>query len=520
VDEAHERNLNSDALLGLLKKIRRKRKSLRLIICSATIDAERFLDFFVNDSHSPASRTLMEQGTIVSVDGRQHAVDIMYIERAAPDYVRSMVETTLLIHQHEGEGDILCFLPSGEDIDSAIRLAEEQFQDISPPIEFLPLYGTLPLHMQTRVFQSGRARRIIFATNIAETSVTVPGICFVIDSGLVKLPYFDPRAGLERLIVGPISRASAKQRAGRAGRISAGKCYRLYTERFMLERILPHTPPEILRTNLSSLILTLKALEVDNILAFDMLDIPSVESLAYGLELLYALGAIDDKTELTKLGLDMSAFPTEPGISRMLLESLSAGCAWEVLGVAAALQVRSLFQKPRGSRPQQQSDYESAMGAIADPSGDHVTFANLIAEADNGMLGDEEWKERFVNYVALKRALEVRNQLGRFLRQFGRLGSIGMTGDEARSKAIRRCVTAGFFFNVAKLSNDGRYYTMRKKILVVPSSSSVYATHASISSEFIVFGETLDGPRGGIELRAVSAIDARWLRELAPHYWK
>ena len=144
--------------------------------------------------------------------------------------------------------------------------------------------------------------------------------------GLVKLPYFDPRTGLERLIIGPISLASARQRAGRAGRIGPGKCMRLYTEQFMLEHFLPHTPPEIIRTNLSSFILTLKALGVENILAFDLLDVPSVESLSYGLELLYALGAIDDKTHLTKLGLDMSTFPTEPPISKMLLESLSGGC--------------------------------------------------------------------------------------------------------------------------------------------------------------------------------------------------
>jgi ATP-dependent RNA helicase DDX35 len=522
VDEAHERSLNSDAVLGLLKKIRRARKTLRLIVCSATIDAQMFLNFFVgnNDGGDP-----MATGTIISVDGRQYPVDILYMERPAQDYISSMVETALSIHRNEGPGDILCFLPSGEDIDRAIRMAEERLRGNSSQVVLLPLYGTLPLHMQTRIFQTAsskdaKTRRIVLATNIAETSVTVPGISFVIDSGLVKLPYFDPRTGLERLIVGPISQASARQRAGRAGRLSAGKCFRLFTEDFMVKNLKVQTPPEILRTNLASFVLTLKALGVENILAFDLMDVPSVDALSHGLELLFALGAIDKQTHLTKLGIDLSKFPTEPPVSKMLLESLSAGCSWEVLGVAAALHVRDLFHRPRSRRQQQLLDYEASVASLADPSGDHVTYTNVLAEAEDRSLDEDECKEKYINYIALKRSLEVRNQLASFLRQFGKVEAMGITGDDSRSKAIRRCVTAGFFFNVAKLSNDGRYYTLRKNILVVPASTSIYASHATISSEYIVFGETMDGPRGGIELRAVSAIEASWLREVAPHYWE
>jgi ATP-dependent RNA helicase DDX35 len=555
VDEAHERNLNSDAVLGLIKKIRRKRKDLRVIVCSATIDAQAFLDFFVGktdettttntkkrksrwgrrvgeNAESPAQpvkESPPTKGTIISVDGRQHSVDVLYFAQPASDYIHATVETAWKIYREDNSGDILCFLPSGEDIDRAIRIAEEQFQEHTQSVDFLPLYGTLPLHMQTRVFQRNEnqkqatRRRIIFATNIAETSVTVPGITHVVDTGLVKLPYFDPKTGLDRLIVGPTSQASARQRAGRSGRVRSGKCYRLYTEQYLLKEMMAQTPPEILRTNLTSFILTLKALGVDNILAFDLMDVPSVDALSHGLESLYALGAIDDKTHLTKLGLDMSAFPTEPRVSRMLLESLDAGCSWEVLAVASALQVRDLFHRPRSRRPQQLMDYETAMSEIADTSGDHVTYANLMSEMDDRDMGQEECKEKFINYVALRRAMEVRKQLARFLRRFGRVEALGLVGAGdglARSKAIRRCVTAGFFFNVAKLANDGRYYTLRKRILVTPATSSVFASHSMGSSEYIVFGETFDGPRGGIELRSVSAIDARWLRELAPHYWE
>lgn len=596
VDEAHERNINSDCLLGLLKKIRRRRKGLRVIVCSATIDAQAFLDFFLEGNQKkkqkeeetsdpppakkrksrwdqpkspPPTETKkpdedkdtrqLQSGTIISVDGRQHAVDVYYLAEPCPDYLKKTVETALHIHfDTPSGGDILCFLPSGEDIDRAIHMAEETLdhylqqqkqQQQRQYIDFLPLYGSLPFHMQARVFQQDnkgrnqkRSRRVIFSTNIAETSVTVPNITHVIDCGLAKVPYFDPKTGFERLIVTATSHASAKQRTGRAGRIRAGKCYRLYTEKYMVDHMEARTAPEILRSNLTGFILTLKALSIDNILAFDLLDLPSVDALSHGLECLYALAAIDDQVNLTKLGQDMAAFPTEPRVAKMLLESLEAGCSWEILGVAAAMQVRQLFVKPRTGggqmRQQQKMDYEAAMAQVADPSGDHVTMANVIAEHDDHSGSDwssgrihvdeEECKEKFIHPIALRRALEVRNQLTRFLRKFGTIKAIGLAaglgaagggGTLERSKAIRRCVTAGFFFNVAKLANDGRYYTMRKNIMVMPSQSSVFHTHG-VSSEYILFCETHDGGRGGIELRNVSTIDARWLRELASHYWE
>lgn len=353
--------------------------------------------------------------------------------------------------------------------------------------------------------------------------MTVPNISFVVDAGLVKLPYFDPVTGLERLIVHETSKASSTQRAGRAGRTaSGGKCFRLYTEQFFTTKMKDHTPPEILRTNLTSFILTLKALGVDNILAFDLMDLPSVDALSHGLETLYSLGAMDDRTQLTDLGHDLSVFPTEPRVSRMLLESLNTGCAWEVLGVAGAMQVRDLLHKPYDRRQQQLLDYNQVVADFADPAGDHVTYVNLLSEMEDQHWSESDCRERFLNYMALRRALEVRRQLASFLRRFGRVQAMGIvdgTGTE-RSKAIRRCVTAGFFGNVAKLDNDGRYYTLRKRVLVTPSASSIIMTHAGVlSSEYIVFGETIDGSRGGIELKIVSKIEARWLRELAPHYW-
>ena len=539
-DEAHERNLNTDVLLGLLKKIREKRKDLRLIVCSATIDAQAFLDFFVkNEKNSVdaaikknrwgekvgSTRVPADHGTIISVDGRQYNVDTFYAKNPFPDYLKATVETCHKIHKNESSGHVLCFLPSGEDVDNAVRMAEDRFQSDLRTVEFVSIYASLPQYMQGRIFEpcnNQKVRRFIFATNIAETSITVPNICFVVDSGLVKLPYFDPVTSMERLVVGPVSQASARQRSGRAGRIQNGKCFRLYTEKFYQDKMQAQTLSEIVRSNLTSLVLTLKALAVDNILSFDFMDLPGIDAISHALETLYALGAMDNKTNLTPIGMDLSRFPTEPRVARMLLESISEKCAWEVLAVASALQVRDLFHRPQSKSRQKVLDYQEAIAEFADPSGDHVTYANLLSEVDDRQWTEEECREKFVHFAAIRRACEIRRQLARFLRQFGAVSALGITDGDGtlRSRAIRRCVTAGFFFNVAKLASDGRYYTLRKDILVTPSSSSVFSTHGGLmSTEYIVYGETVDGVRGGIELKTVSSVEAAWLKSIAPHYW-
>jgi len=584
IDEAHERSLNTDLLLGVVKKIRRVRPDLRLVVCSATLDAEAFLDFFVGKkqrdteskqrsdekrtrkrksrwgriddisdatkrvtSSSDAIDTELRNGTIISVDGRQHSVDIMYIKEPVSDYIQSTIEIALQIHDSEiGDGDILCFLPTGEDIDRAVEMADNM--QIRGSAVFLPLYSSLSQQVQSQIFLQrsddelkNKTRRIIFATNIAETSVTVPRIAHVIDCGFAKMPFFDPYSGFDRLIVCPINRASAQQRAGRAGRVRSGKCYRLYSEKDF-QNMEVNTAPEIQRCQLSTLIMTIKALGVHNVLSFDLLSMPSSEALSHGLESLSALGAIDDKAELTELGKEMIYFPTDPRVSRMLLASLdmesregtsptvSKLIVGDILTVAAALQVKNLFFQPRSER--QWRAYDDAISDILDRSGDHLTMVHLFDLCDHSkkILSEDECRERFVNRVALKRALDVRSQLARFLsRRFGGgsnwfgskrqelVGSNGLDTQE-RSDAIRKCVCAGYFMNAAKLGNDGCYYTLRGGYAVSISSASVLHRYGE-SSDYVVFGETFDGSSGGVDVMPCSSISGLWLQQLAPHYW-
>ena len=583
IDEAHERSLNTELLLGVVKKIRRVRPELRVVVCSATLDAESFLEFFCKNRSTKKKGTgeattrkrsrwgprvdtserdegdkpCLTEGTIISVDGRQHPVDILYQVEPVSDYVKAVVDTALRIHESSDmDGDILCFLTTGEEVDEAVEMAEtitsnpnSQTRRGKGPCVCLPLYAGLPANSQRQPFLpkssdevKSNSRRIIFSTNIAETSVTVPNIAHVVDCGFAKEPYFDPDTGFDRLITCAISKASAKQRAGRSGRVMPGKCYRLFSEK-VFESLRTESPPEIQRCNLTSLILTIKALGVSNVLSFDLMSVPSVEALAHGVECLYALGALDDEAELTELGKEMVYFSTEPRVSRMLLAALDMESREETpsmvkrlivgdcLTVAASIQVRNLFLRPRTEH--QWRKYDEAVSDILDRSGDHVTMLHLFDLVDhtNKMLTGEECRERFVNRIAMQRVLDVRSQLARFLHSrfdggsnwFGTkrqevVGSQTYDSDE-RSEAVRRCITSGFFMNVAKLGSDGQYYSLRGNFALSVSSTSVLHRYGE-SSDYIVFGGTYDANRGGVDCKPNSTICGSWLRQLAPHYWQ
>nr|XP_016491306.1 PREDICTED: probable pre-mRNA-splicing factor ATP-dependent RNA helicase DEAH9 [Nicotiana tabacum]XP_016491307.1 PREDICTED: probable pre-mRNA-splicing factor ATP-dependent RNA helicase DEAH9 [Nicotiana tabacum] len=314
VDEAHERSLSTDILLGLLKKIQRRRPELRIIISSATIEAKSMAAFF----NTSKKRREQEQGptiepAILSVEGRGFNVEIFYVDDPVSDYVRAVISTVLSIHDQERTGDILVFLTGQDDIDAAIQLLTEEAQSSGKQgLVAVPLYSGLPRADQDLVFSPtprGK-RKVIFSTNIAETSLTLEGIVYVVDSGFSKQRFYNPISDIENLVVAPISKASARQRAGRAGRVRPGKCFRLYTEDYFASEMSIVGIPEIQRSNLVSCVIQLKALGIDNILGFDWPASPSPEAMIRALEILYSLGVLDDDAKLTSpTGFQVAEFP-------------------------------------------------------------------------------------------------------------------------------------------------------------------------------------------------------------------
>jgi pre-mRNA-splicing factor ATP-dependent RNA helicase DHX15/PRP43 len=291
LDEAHERTLNTDVLFGLIKEIISRRSDLKLIVMSATMDAIKFQEYF-------------EGSPRLNIPGRMYPVDVYFSKEPEADYVEASIRTAVTIHENEGEGDILLFLTGEEEIETACAKIEEEIKGLGDkvgPVSIIPLYSTLPPHQQQRIFEEPpkprkgiKGRKIIIATNIAETSITIDGIVYVIDPGFAKQKVFNPRMRVESLLVSPISRASAKQRAGRAGRTKPGKCFRLYTEKSYKEELIENTYPEILRSNLATTVLTLKKLGINDLVHFDFMDPPAPETLMRALELLNYLGALDD----------------------------------------------------------------------------------------------------------------------------------------------------------------------------------------------------------------------------------
>lgn len=314
---------------------------------------------------------------IVQLQGRVHGIDVMYLDSPSNNYIEKAVQTVLNIHQTEDFGDILVFLPGGEDIDTAVYMLKERYE--GSDLFFIALYSSLPGHTQLQAFEPTPPgmRKVVVATNIAETSLTIEGIRFVIDSGLVKLNYFNVHNGVDSLVTCPISQASARQRAGRAGRTQPGKCFRLMTEE-TFKALKCHTPPEIQRTDLCAVILQLKALGIDDVARFDFLSSPSSEAMIYGLEILYSLGAMDDNGKLTDLGEQMAEMSLEPRMSKALLSSWDFGCGEEMLTIAAMCSIEHPFinQRNRASQEAKQQLLDS-ISTFASLDGDHISLLNV-----------------------------------------------------------------------------------------------------------------------------------------------
>jgi ATP-dependent RNA helicase DDX35 len=450
-------------------------------------------------------------------------VDIHYLDEPAEDYIQRAVETVLDIHTKEGDGDILVFLTGRNEIEQAIDMINEQAVERklqNPAIQAIPLFSGLSPEAQMFVFEPPpeNTRKVIVATNIAEASVTIEGISFVIDCGFVKLRAFDPSTGIETLTSTPVSKASANQRAGRAGRTKPGKCYRLYTQATYDDSLDDSTPPEIQRSNLAPVILQLKALGIDNIARFDFITPPPAKLVIRALEMLYSLGALDDYAKLTRpLGLRMAELSVEPMMAKSLLSATSFGVLSEILTIAAMTSLQgAVWITHDGAK----KSMESARRKFAVEEGDHLTLLNLYQAFITKGRKDSKWcRDHFVNFKSLTRAVSIRNQLRRYLERFGidvneSLANSMRAGGPDKAEQICRCLTTGYFSHAAKMQADGTFKSVNGMLLYAHPSSLMFNRKA----EWVVFHEIME-TGNKVFIRDVTKIQRSWLLEYAPRFY-
>ncbi|XP_043260885.1 probable ATP-dependent RNA helicase DHX35 isoform X6 [Colletes gigas] len=507
IDEVHERTLLTDIIMGLLKKIMRKRKSLKIVVCSATVDAEQLRDFF-------NTGTVKDTAVIMNVEGRLYPVDIYFVKEPVANYVTSVVDTVLKIHEHEEPGDVLAFLTGLDEVDQAVSLLSEHAKLIKEgKLKLLPLamYGSLPNSEQLKVFWRAAkdTRKVIVATNIAETSITIPNVVYVIDCGFVKVPWFEAETQTNSLVIVPVSKASANQRAGRAGRVRSGKAYRLYVEEAYNE-LFEATPPEMQRSDLAPAILQLKALGIDNVLRFNFPSAPPSKNLLTGLELLYALGAIDSNGELTTpLGVTMAEMPLEPVLAKSLIVSGEMECSEELTTVLAMLQVQNVFIRPAGGQAAIKARVAHRKFEVEE--GDLLTMLNVYTAYEKNKTSN--WcQKQFLNYKALRRATEIRMQMHSMMKRL----SIPLISCNGNVQQILKCITAGLFPKAAYLHYTGVYKTVRgNRDLYIHPTSCLYTLQ---QPQWLLFCEVLQTNK--TYMKDITVIQPEWLLELAPHFYE
>ncbi|CAN6337723.1 unnamed protein product [Urochloa humidicola] len=503
VDEAHERSISTDILLGLVKDVARFRPDLKLLISSATLNADKFSDFF-------------DMAPVFKIPGRRFRVDIHYTVAPEADYVDAAVATVLQLHVTQPPGDILLFLTGQEEIETVDEILRRRTRGLGTKIAELvicPIYANLPTELQAKIFEPAPpgARKVVLATNIAETSLTIDGISYVVDPGFCKVKSYSPRTGTESLLVQPISKASADQRAGRSGRTGPGKCFRLFTEHSYKEDMEDETVPEIQRSNLASVVLSLKALGINDLVSFDFMDPPASEGLLRALEDLFALGALNSRGELTKTGRRMAELPLDPMLAKAIVASERYGCSEELLTVASMLSAgNAVFYRPK-DKALIADAARQRFGAGS--GGDHVALLNVYTEWEQSGYSAQWCIDHFVQSRTMRRARDVREQLEKLLERV-EIERRSCAGD---LDAVRKAVTAGFFRNTAQRRRDGFYRTLKtwRTVFVHPSSGMA---RVDPPPRWVVYHELVETTME--YMRQVTEIKPEWLVEIAPHYYQ
>jgi len=505
IDEAHERSLNIDFLLGYLKQLLPKRPDLKLIVTSATIDAQRFSRHF-NDA------------PVIEVSGRLYPVEIYYHPPLADDEEDGDMQRAIIHAADElmalGSGDILVFLPGEREIrETAETLRKHSFHRFHSSIEILPLFARLSVAEQERVFQPDGARRIVLATNVAETSLTVPGIHYVIDTGLARINRYSYRNKVEQLLVEKISQASANQRAGRCGRVANGVCIRLYSEQDFQGRT-AFTDPEILRSSLASVILRMKSLKIGDVEDFPFLEPPSPRMIADGYQLLAELGAVDDSRNLTDIGWRLAKFPIDPKIARMILAAKQENCLHEILIIASALSL----QDPRDRPFEQQAAADNAHRRFQDERSDFLAylklwdfFDDLLKHKKSGKKLLAQCREHFLSYRRLREWREIHGQLHVLMTELDfKPNEIPAGYDE-----IHRALLPGLLGNIGfKTEKEGEYLGARGiKFAIFPGSVLKKG-----KAKWVVAAELVETSK--LYARCAAKIEPQWLERIAANLCK
>ena len=499
IDEAHERSLNIDFLLGYLRQLLPKRPDLKVIVTSATLDAERFANHFAIKG---------KQAPVIEVSGRLYPIETRFRpfgENDDRDINDAIVDAVSEAHR-EGPGDVLVFLPGEREI----REAAEALRKHHPPgLEVLPLFARQTAQEQARVFAPHGGRRVVLATNVAETSLTVPGIRYVVDTGLARVKRYSHRNKVEQLQVEPVAQAAAKQRAGRCGRVAAGICFRLYSEEEFSKRP-AYTEPEILRSSLAGVILRMKSLHLGDVTEFPFLEAPAPRMIADGYQLLAELGAVDEAKELTPVGAELAKLPLDPKIGRMILAARQYGCLKEMLVIAAALS----GQDPR-ERPQEQAGAaDQAHAKWKDEKSEFLSWLKLWNAADETWRHESSNKQRqwcrqnFVSWLRVREWRDIHGQLTTLCHEHGwKENQLPANYD-----AIHKALLAGLLGHIGLKSEEDAFYRGAREIkfFIHPGSSLVKK-----AGRWIVAAELVDTSR--LFARCVARIEPEWLEEVGAH---